>query len=186
MFELPRYVSTCCSKRWSPLVKISRIVSHGIWKLFSILSTWRPANDLILEINVYSPSDCEHWFKNIYLTSDDVEDDEDAMSDAWRNRVLYHDLQHVWQHGQQVKSPPRSAMLRLFRPIHLAFHRTLPRVKAVTCLIIRRQLRRCISPSGLGLLLSKFDRLEHISYEPWEPYELIDSEFHQQGMPIHL
>lgn len=136
MFELPRYVSTCCSKRWSPSVKISRIVSHGIWKLFSILSTWRPTNDLTLEINVYFPSDCEHWFKNIYLTSDDVEDDEDAMSDAWRNRVLYHDLQHVWQHGQQVKSPPRSAMLRLFRPIHLAFHRTLPRVKAVTCLKI--------------------------------------------------
>ncbi|KAL7620502.1 hypothetical protein AAE478_009497 [Parahypoxylon ruwenzoriense] len=145
--ELPRYTSTCCSKRRSPSVKISSIVSDGIWKLFSILSTWGPANNLALEINVYSPSDCEHWFKNLYLSSDDVEHDKDAMPDAWRTRILFHDLQHGWMHGQQVKAPPKSAMLRLFQPIRLVFHEMLPRVKAVTCLIIRRQLRRLFEDS---------------------------------------
>jgi hypothetical protein len=179
--ELPPYTSTCCSKRRSPSIKISSIVSDGIWKLFSILSTWGPANDLALEINVYSLSDCEHWFKNIYLSSDDVEHHEDAMSDAWRAGSRYHDLQHGWMHGQQVKGPPKTAILRLFRPIRLVFQGTLPRVKAVTCLIMRRQLRRCISPSGLGLLLSSFDRLEHISYEPWAPYEVANRESHERG-----
>ncbi|KAI1505026.1 hypothetical protein F5X99DRAFT_431132 [Biscogniauxia marginata] len=170
--ELPRYTSTCCSKRRSPSVKISSIVSDGIWKLFSILSTWGPANNLALEIN------------NIYLSSDDVEHDKDAMPDAWGTRIMFDDLQHGWIHGRQVKAPPRSAMLRLFRPIELTFREMLPRVKAVTCLIIRRQLRRRISRSGLGLLLSRFDRLEHISYEPWAPYEAANKEFHKQEIGL--
>ncbi|KAI3321624.1 hypothetical protein HD806DRAFT_545823 [Xylariaceae sp. AK1471] len=181
--ELPRYASPCCSKRRSPSAKISSIVSDGIWKLFSILSAWRPANSLALEINVYSPSDCKHWFKNIYLSSDDVEHDEDAMPDAWRTGSQYHDLQHGWMHGQQVKGPPKTAMLRLFRPIQLVFHGMLPRVKAVTCLIMRRQLRRCISPSGLSLLLRSFDRLEHISYEPWAHAR---RGFHERGLSVAM
>jgi hypothetical protein len=156
-------MSTCCSKRHSPSVKISSIVSDGVWKLFSILSTWKPANSLALEINVYSPSDCEHWFKNLYLSSDDVEHDGDAMPKEWRTGIMYHDLQHGWMDGHQVNAPPNSAMLRLFRPIRLVFHEMLPQVKAVTCFTMRRQLRRFISPSGLSLLLSRFDRLEHIS-----------------------
>ena len=65
---LPRYTSICCSKRSSPSVKISSVVSDGIWKLFSILSTWKFTDNLALEINVYSPSDCEHWFKNLHLS----------------------------------------------------------------------------------------------------------------------
>ncbi|KAI1651143.1 uncharacterized protein F4817DRAFT_366713 [Daldinia loculata] len=155
--ELPRYTSTCCSKRRSPSVRISFMVSGGIWKLFSILSTWTPANNLTLEINVYSPSNCEHWFKNIYLSSDDVEHGKDGMPGVWRTGIPFHDLQHGWVH-----------------------------VKAVTCFVIRRQLRRCISQSGLGQLLSRFDRLEHISYEPWAPYEDVTREFRDGEIALSL
>ncbi|KAI1744267.1 hypothetical protein F4680DRAFT_469600 [Xylaria scruposa] len=176
---LPQYNSVCCSRLRSPPARIGSIVGDGIWKLFSILRTWGPAKDLALEINVYSPSDCEHCFKNIYLSSDYV-NDEDAMTDAWRTGSRYHDPQHGWMHGRQVEAPPRTAILKLFQPIDLVFHRKLPQVKAVTCLIIRRQFRRCISPSGLGLLLSSFDRLEHISYEPWLPYEAVHREFYEK------
>lgn len=179
--ELPRYTSTCCSKRRAPSVKIGPIVSDGIWKLFSILSAWSPANNLALEINVFSPSDCDHWFRNLYLSSYDVEHDEDAIPDAWRTGARYHDPQHGWIHGQQVKAPPNSAMERLFRPILLVFPEMLPRVEAVTCLIIRRQLRRCLSPKSMGILLSRFDRLEYMSYEPWEPYKTEHREFHDRG-----
>ncbi|KAI0545743.1 hypothetical protein F4679DRAFT_452140 [Xylaria curta] len=178
---LPQYNSKCCSRRRSPSARISCIVSDGIWKLFSILRTWGPAKNLALEINVYSPSDCEHCFKNIYLSSDAV-NDEDAMTDAWRTGSRYHDPQHGWMHGRQVEAPPRTAILQLFRPIHLVFHRKLPQVQAVTCLIIRRQFRRCISPSGLGLLLSRFNRLEHIFYEPWLPYEAVRRESHEKWL----
>ncbi|KAI1122752.1 hypothetical protein F5Y10DRAFT_286855 [Nemania abortiva] len=178
--ELPRYTPTCCPKRGLPLetkrtpsLRDGRIVSGGIKKLFSILSTWRPANHLALEINVYSPSDCEHWFKNIYLSSDNVEyDGDDTMPDVWRAGSRYHDLEHGWWHGQQVRRPPKADLLRLFRPMRSAALGNLPRVKAVTCLIIRRQLRRCIPPQGLGQLLSSFDRLQHIVYEPWDEIDL--------------
>ena len=181
--ELPRYTSTCCSKRRSPSARISSIVSNGIWKLFSILSTWRPVTHLALEINVYSPSDCQHWFKNLNLSSDDVEHDREATANAGGAMVMHHDLQHGWEHGQQIKGPPRAAVQRLYRPIYLVFPEVLPRVEAVTCLSIRRQFRRCISPGGLRLLLDSLDRLEHISYEPWAPYEAGHREFHDRGAP---
>ncbi|KAI1278907.1 hypothetical protein F5Y07DRAFT_406565 [Xylaria sp. FL0933] len=167
--ELPRYSSRCDSRRL-PSVNINPPVNKGIRKLFSILSTWRPANSLTLEINVYSPSDCKHWFKNLYLSSDDVEHDENTMSDVWRTGSQYHDPKHGWRHGRQVRSPPETAMLRLFRPIVLKLDDMLPRVEAVTRLIIRRQLRRCFSPPSLGLLLRSLGRLEHLSYEPWMGY----------------
>ena len=189
--ELPRYTSTCCSKRRSPSVQISSIVSSGIWKLFAILSTWRPATHLALEINVYSPSDCEHWFKNLYLSSDDLEHDGDATTaDAARatipRTIPHHDLVHGWENGHQVKGPPRSAVLRLYRRIRLLFDETLPRVEAVTCLIIRRQFRRCISPLGMSQLLGSLGSLEHISYEPWAPYDPANREFHDRGAPQRL
>lgn len=175
--ELPRYTSRCCSKRCSRPAKIKSIVSDGIWKLFSILSTWGPENNLALEINAFSLSDCEHWFKNIYLSSDNVEHDDDALSDG----IPYHDLRHGWRYGQQIKAPPRSAIQRLFRPIELEFPEILPRVKAVTCFIIRRQFRRRLQLSGWALLLNSFDRLEHISYEPWAPDDSWGREFHDRG-----
>lgn len=131
-------------------------------------------NHLALEINIYSPSDCDHWFK-FQLSSDAMENDKDAVAP-------HHDPTHGWIHGQQVKAPPRSAILRVFRPTRLVFKNELPRVNAVTCLVMRRQLRRCLSPMGLAMLLSSLNRLEHISYEPWAPYDARDREFHDRGM----
>ncbi|KAI1110266.1 hypothetical protein F5Y14DRAFT_444123 [Nemania sp. NC0429] len=162
---------TYFSKKRSQSVRIGSMVSRGIWKLFSILSTWTPTNDLALEINVHSPSDCKYWFKNIYVCSDNTEHYEDATPETWRTGPRYHDPKHGWIHGQQVRRPPRAAIQRLFRPIPLWFPMRLPQVKAVNCLIIRRQLRRSILPSGLDELVRSLDRLENISYEPWAPYD---------------
>lgn len=144
--ELPRYASTCCSKRPSPSVRLSPIVTDGIWTLFSILSTWGPADHLALEINMYSPSDCGHWFKHSFLSSDDVEPGAEAGSDFWSTEHAYHDPQYGWVDGQHVKASPRTAILRLFRPIRLIFKKTLPRVPAVTNFII-------VDSSGVPFLL---------------------------------
>ena len=187
--ELPRYSAQCCTKghpkRRSPPVKTGPIVSDAIWRLFSILSTWEPGDNLALEINVYSRSDCEHWFKKIYVSSDHVENDEDAALEDCNIGLPYQDLQHGWAHGRQVCAPPRSAVKRLFRPIDLKFRETLPRVRAVTSLIIRRQLRRCINPYGLTQLLSSLHGLNHMSYEPWAPDRISDREIHDYCMYQH-
>ncbi|KAJ3544786.1 hypothetical protein NM208_g2867 [Fusarium decemcellulare] len=177
-FESPRYTPTCCSRSFSPPITTGSIVGDGIWKLMSILSTWGPSSELALEINVYSPSDCEHYFKNIYLSSDDVEHDEDPLTDACRAGSQYHDPRHGWKHGRQTTAPPPYALDHLFEDIRLSFPDTLPRVQAVTHLIIRRQLRRRLTWE-LRELLRAFGRLEQMSFEPWAPYQDAYKTYHK-------
>ncbi|KAL6807373.1 hypothetical protein GGI42DRAFT_351980 [Trichoderma sp. SZMC 28013] len=167
--ELPRYTYRCCSKRRSRLVDINSIVTNAVRKLFSILSMWEPAGNLALELNVYSPSDCEHWFKNIYLSSDNVDQEGDATPAAWI-KIPDLDLFHGWASGQQLHPPPDYAVQRLFKPIRLDLRESSPQVKAVTRLIIRRQLRRCICVKSFARMFRKLNHLEQISYEPWSPY----------------
>ncbi|ETS03689.1 hypothetical protein M419DRAFT_75104 [Trichoderma reesei RUT C-30] len=169
--ELPRYACDDCCRRLSMYDNTSSIVSNGIWRLFSILSAWKPAGDLALELNVYSPSDRDHWFKGIYLSTDDVEEDEDSVTSLndWRGEPWCHDPRHGWLHGRQIMDPPRSAILRLFQPITLRFQKPLPRVRAVTRFLMRRQLRRYLFPMEIRLLLNSLVHLDHMVYEPWAP-----------------
>ncbi|KAM0554728.1 hypothetical protein ACHAPJ_006800 [Fusarium lateritium] len=145
-------------------------IQEVIWQLWRILSDWEPAGNLTLELNMFSPSDCQYWFRNIYLCSDEVEDVEDPVPDAWRFGNPPHDPKHGWVYGQQVRNPPATAKVRLFRLLRFTFDKPLPKVPAVTRFVMRRQLRRFVSPTVLGPLLSTFDHLEHISYEPWMTY----------------
>ncbi|KZL77592.1 hypothetical protein CT0861_12084 [Colletotrichum tofieldiae] len=169
--ELPKYTCRCCKRdeSYSGTQNNSSIISNGIWKLFRALSTWKPASGLTLELNAHSPSDSDHWFKNYYFASAD-EGDEDATSRKEAD-CSWHDPQHGWINGQQVTNPPRSAIPRLFGMIDLRFREELPQVDGVTCFIIRRQLRRCLFPRTLKLILNKLCRLEHLIYEPWRAWE---------------
>jgi hypothetical protein len=171
--ELPKYTCRCCEKQESDswTSHNSFIISNGIWKLLSILGTWKPANSLTLELSAHSLSDSDHWFKNYYFASDN-EGNKDATS-VLEVGSRWHDPQHGWINGQQVKTPPRSAILRLFPIIDLRFREELPQVNAVTCFIIRRQLRRRLHPITLQLILDKLCRLEHMIYEPWRPWERV-------------
>ncbi|KAK4067030.1 uncharacterized protein Triagg1_8030 [Trichoderma aggressivum f. europaeum] len=167
--ELPRYTYRCCCKHRSRLVDVNRIVTNGVRKLFSILSFWEPTGNLALELNVYSPSDCEHWFKDIHLSSNNVEREGDATPTALIDS-MYFDLKHGWANGQQLEPPPDYAVQRLFKPIRLDLRESSPQVKAVTRLIIRRQLRRCICVTSLARMFRKLIHLKQISYEPWSSY----------------
>lgn len=42
--------------------------------LFSVLSTWDPNSELILDISIYSPSDSKHWFKYLTFVPDTTSD----------------------------------------------------------------------------------------------------------------
>ena len=72
-------------------------ITTAFQSLFSILSTWDPIGDLRLDINIYSPSDSEHWFKYLTFMPDSPTemvvggDIEHSMF----NRV-YDDPQHGW------------------------------------------------------------------------------------------
>lgn len=164
--ELPRYPSRCCSDKRAQPVDSGALVDYAIEKLFVILSGWQREDSLSLELNVYSLSDAEHWFKSIYLWSDHV--DGTTTADPISDLIKYHDVQHGWEEGQQVQMAPHGSADQLFQPIILNNNHR-PQVCAVDSFIMRRQLRRCFSPEGAMSLFRSLDGLETIWYEPWEP-----------------
>jgi hypothetical protein len=138
-------------------------------KLFSILTEWEPGMSLTLELNAYSPSDSNHWFKGYHLATkagDDGKDHDETACTGW------HDPIHGWSHGQRVNNPPRTAILRLFERIERCFrHHELLHVNVVNCLILRRQLRRRISPLVLRQILERLGSLQHFVYEHWREWQ---------------
>lgn len=185
--ELRKYTCRCCqwteSASWTS--SNNSIVRDGIWKLFSILSTWKPANALVLELNAYSPSDSQHWFKDSLFASDNEDHDGAATSLRGVGGIgsRWHDPKHGWINGQRVATPPELAIMRLFETISLHFRvrEELPQVDAVTCFIIRRQLRRSLHPQTLRLILDKLCRLEHMIYQPWRAWYRWERETIDQG-----
>ncbi|UKZ55506.1 hypothetical protein TrVGV298_009330 [Trichoderma virens] len=155
-----------CSASWNSRPESTgRTVRKAIRKLFTALSTWqeRQHGKLTLELNVISPSDSEHWFKPLYFSDGRTGEDDGPIG-----RI--HDPRHGWVDGRQVSLATELAVQRLFRPIKLDSSFTskpLPRVIGVTGFVIRRQLRRCISPAGLGAMLGALPSLKSMSYEPW-------------------
>ena len=153
------------------------IAAEGIWKLFRVLTTWKrqPESGLTLELNTQSPSDWEHWFKNFYFASDAEGNDTDETGDNW------HDPPHGWVHGQQVKAPPQAAIRRLFGNLDICFREEPLEVESVTCLIIRRQVRRFLGWRGLSSILRKLSSLEDLIYEPWRQWEIWWRVIHDEG-----
>lgn len=169
--ELPRYTCRCCRyiESSSFTSRHSSIIGAALLKLFSVLSTWQPTGCLVLELNVYSLSDSEHWFKNYHFGLEHGDDGDLVQQQEATTR--WHDPNHGWVNGQQVEAPRALAILRLFSPvfptIRLNLPKNLPQVHAVTGFVIRRQLRRQISSAALRFLWERLPRLESIVYEPW-------------------
>ncbi|KAL6920986.1 hypothetical protein FSST1_005012 [Fusarium sambucinum] len=68
--ELTAYNCRACRK-WESLTQSysnNRITVAAVSRLFSILAKWtHEGRHLTLELNAYSPSDSEHWFKDCYF-----------------------------------------------------------------------------------------------------------------------
>lgn len=179
--ELPEYACDCYERdpREDPDADLNMLaIREGIWKLFRVLSTWKPTNGVTLELNAYSPHDTDHWFKNFYFsTYDEDEQDEISPQDTHCN---WHDPEHGWVNGQQVTRPPPGIISRLFGVFTLQFPEELPRVDCVTRLIIHRQLRCWFYPDKLWLILGKLVGLEHLIYEPWRLWDRYSTKLYDQ------
>jgi hypothetical protein len=139
--ELPKFNCPSCNGRWfTAMVAETSTVRTSSRKLFSILRKWGLDCRITLELNVYSPSEPSHWFKNHLFGFN--REDEDLK--------LLHDPKHSWEHGKQVLAPHTRAINRLFTPftkdglISLNYSANVPAIKK---LIIRRQMRRRIPQS---------------------------------------
>ncbi|KAK4147224.1 uncharacterized protein C8A04DRAFT_34417 [Dichotomopilus funicola] len=145
-------------------------------ELFSVLSTWDPVGDLVLDISIYSPSDSEHWFK--YLT---------FLPDYHGQTIptkVSDDAEHGWVAGYQEDPTSCPAFLKVFHEVMLegpfASHQAecawwdrLPSVPAVTSVLLRQQNRRRWKPQVLPHMFARFPRLEEVHYEPWREWNSI-------------
>lgn len=68
--------------------------------LFSVLGTWDPISDLILDLSIYSPSDSNHWFKYLTFMPDTP---PDMLGGSGTKQTIldkvYDDPQHSWAAG---------------------------------------------------------------------------------------
>ncbi|KAI5861472.1 hypothetical protein GGS23DRAFT_606331 [Durotheca rogersii] len=104
--ELRKYTCRTCEKS-ERLGQNSLVFTKGIEKLFRILSTWKLANGLTLELNAYSPSDSDHWFKNYYFTSsNDGNGDATSTHFTQETNRKWHNPEHDWANGRQHTTPP--------------------------------------------------------------------------------
>lgn len=187
--ELKRYTCRCC-RQWESMTwthQNNKIIVPAIAKLFSILSTWKPAKEgLTLELNAYSPSDPEHWFKNCYFGASGEDEILGSEYPSQDNTAGIHDPEHGWRDGVQV-SANSGAIRRPYAQISIKFQDELPQVKAVTKFLLRRQCRRQWAPATLWYLWSKLPRLEDIVYEPWQLFEKdVQDAIWERGMLAHL
>ncbi|EWY89994.1 hypothetical protein FOYG_07632 [Fusarium oxysporum NRRL 32931] len=167
--ELKGYTCRSCRKRESltSSYSIAKILNAAITRLFSTLATWRES--LTLELNVYCPSDSEHWFKNSYFGASG----EDKFECLPHSADPIHDPKHGWFRGRVTEAPPDDALRRPFGLSELRFREGpegLPSVYAVTKFVLRRQCRQQFSAGTLSYLWAKLPSLEEIRYEPWQSH----------------
>lgn len=162
--------------------------------LFTALGKWDSQGDLTLDISFYSPSDSEHWFKYLTFVPDAPSEmlDNRAEEAAMPNRV-YHDPKHGWVSGRSDGTTTRAAIFKAFSyimvldthwPHRMYFHPPvdqpevywgdhLPRVPAVTSLLLRQQNRARLVPEQLAYMLSRFPRLQEVHWEPWRTLSVV-------------
>ncbi|KAL6804956.1 hypothetical protein GGI42DRAFT_323251 [Trichoderma sp. SZMC 28013] len=174
--ELPEYDCQKCKKGESPneVRANQHLFTTAVWDLFLILSQWGEHGEIKLEISVHSPSDSLHYCQELKSRIHR----EANMSQTYMKSRAGKKATHGWRRGRRVDNPPSGAKFRVFgHPKGLGFDLrtslarklgTLPEVKVVTYLLIRRQFYRHFSvPKALGPMMKSLPRLEHLRYEPW-------------------
>ncbi|KAK4241607.1 hypothetical protein C8A03DRAFT_40959 [Achaetomium macrosporum] len=151
-------------------------ITTAFQSLFSILSTWEPKGDLILDISIYSPSDSEHWFKYLTFLPETPSAERlvgGSMEQTISNKV-YHDPQHGWIAGFRHSAPPSAAIRKVFHSImeegpfdseqlELQWWDQLP------------SNRRRWKPRSLAHMFARFPRLQEVHYEPWREWDCIQT-----------
>ncbi|KAJ3520244.1 hypothetical protein NM208_g13790 [Fusarium decemcellulare] len=172
--ELPRYPCGTCNRKsshslnpqgvWSR--KDAVVIGNAICKLFGALRAWKTRHNLTLELNAYSPTDSEHWFKDWYVSTDHEGEYQEQVEPRWDDEL------HVWPKEPDHRHPVGLEIEKLFHTFDIIIRESLPLVGAVDRLVIRRQLRRCIRPKSLQPIWSRLPRLEEIIYEPWRVWSM--------------
>jgi hypothetical protein len=140
----------------------SRIMRRVIRDLFAVLASWEPTKKgLALEMNAYSPSDSNHWFRGWYFGA------------PGEGEILEREVQSIeperFLHSSRRHPACEDGLRRPFEVFDVILS-DLPVVRAVTKFLIRRQCRRQFSPNVLYYIWSKLPSMGHIMHEAWRPW----------------
>ncbi|KAI0804922.1 hypothetical protein GGR55DRAFT_681551 [Xylaria sp. FL0064] len=182
-FELQRYSCDECDGNLDQLLiteEDNKAISTLLEGLFLALSKFDPTGELILDISVHSPSDSEHWFKELTFGSDD-----DSLGELGIHRAAKQLATHQGDptdHEWSITKPGGDEICKVFQDVmgegpfgtdeeEYQWWQRLPAVPAVTFIILRRQNRRRWKPNALPYMFARFPRLHEIAYEPWREWE---------------
>ncbi|KAI0439433.1 hypothetical protein F4803DRAFT_568517 [Xylaria telfairii] len=197
--ELDDYDCTGCApdhkmltdEEWEEVFAISNTNNGSITavfqNLFSVLSTWDPNSELILDISIYSPSDAKHWFRYLTFVPDTISDmlGGSGIKQTILDKV-YDDPQHGWVAGFRHFAPPTAAVRKVFHSVmgeglfdseqpERQWWDQLPPVPAATSLLLQQQNRRKWKPGSLAHMFARFPRLREVHYEPWREWDCMQS-----------
>lgn len=185
--ELDEYDCTQCASKEAESVLIDDTdhcpITASFQLLFSALSAWEPNGDLTLDISVYSPSDSEHWFKYMTILPNTPYGNMRHQGTGLRIRdEAPHDAHHRgWIQGVRDAAPVERAISKVFFEImsdgpfeteeeEREWWDQLPKVSAVTCVLLRQQTYRRWKPISLGHMLARLPKLQELHYEPWREW----------------
>ncbi|OQD87652.1 hypothetical protein PENANT_c005G02252 [Penicillium antarcticum] len=143
--------------------------------LFSMLSTWKPNSNLLLDISVHSPSDSEHWFK--YLTFEpDITSDECGLGQYTEQSIQAKLMTTSMVFDEIMGEGPFNSGEEEDQ-----WWKQLPLVPEVTGVLLRQQNRQRWKPTALAQMFARFPRLQEICYEPWREWCDIQQEWTDQS-----
>ena len=182
--ELPTYDCESCDMMESDEEAHDNnvIFTTAIWDLFNILSKWNSPADpkdrqaaFTLGLNVYSPSDREHHFR-------DHRFEDDGFFYYTGYRIISNGLFHDWYSDVRV-NPGLGPKLRLFgKPLALDLRligegsadpdRKLPTLDMICGLWVPRECYRAIPQ--LDLIIGSLPKLQDLRVESWRPVTSVD------------
>jgi hypothetical protein len=170
--KLQEYDCTQCfwSESLGDIYANRKILGNGLRDIFVALRRRPLKGELTLDISVYSPSDSLHYFKDISF--EPANGLPPTQLRTIKKILATHDPEHGWNHGYMTVLPSDEALDRLFSDFDFPdnFWRTVPRVPAVTILLLRRQNRRRWDCVQLIPLFRRLPNLQEICYEPWRQW----------------
>ena len=149
----------------------AKIIEKAIQDLVLHLSTWEPNGRLSLDISVKAPSGLRHSSSTIQygpaLISKPDRGPKKVKIIQCSNRLHDKDLQmmaaYYYDRCRVIREPQLEP-----RPSH-----KMPKARAVTSLLLRRQNRRPWKPEILEKLLALLPEVHEIHYEPWRDWRRI-------------
>lgn len=144
----------------------TKTIRKAIQDLAIQLSTWEPSGSLLLDIGVKAPSALRHASSTIQYGPDVISEPKKAkiiQCSNWLHDASLQDLAaYLYNKTTNVSEPEPELSQKV------------PKARAVTSLLLRRQTRRPWKSEVLEELLDLLPEVHEIHYEPWRDWRRME------------